>query len=161
MELDGTSLLGKNLTLLSADIIFLLQTRNIKQLVDESTRHHYRGSWERVDIKKELLEPYKEVLDIDALAVEIISTADIASEVHYHNDAYAVVTLLGGREGFPEPENCIYYFYSKAVTNVAVSGITLQILPKVIHGFRSLNGMNRITFLSVQSKRINEDFYPV
>lgn len=161
MTLQELSLLGKHLSIISANILFLLQTRKLEEIIDTSTQHTYRDNWTRVDVDKKFLQPYSHDLDINALAVEIISTTDVDSEIHLHKNAYALVTLLGVREGVAEPDNCVYFFDSKSISHRAVSGITLHILPGMVHGFRSLDGTNKITFLSVQSKRINEDFYPV
>lgn len=158
--------LGRNLGEISVRVLHLLQTVPTEDLIDESTRNKFRNNWERVDIKSSWFESWRHVLaqdggDLNDLAVEIISTTDTDSEIHFHKNAYALVTILGERERVQNPDNCVFYFGSKDIAYPAVTGITLHILPNIVHGFRSLNGTNAITFLSVQSKRINEDFYPV
>ncbi|MDB4984308.1 MAG: hypothetical protein JWM20_487 [Patescibacteria group bacterium] len=152
---------GLALNDISNEILFKLRSEGIDGVLDHSTHHVYRDTWERTSIKQALLEPWRDKIDIDKLSVEVITNSGDKGEIHYHDDSYAVVTFLGPREHFEEPKGCVYYFYSKEDPNKVLSGITLQILPRVIHGFRSPDGCPPVVFLSVQSKKIIEDFFPV
>jgi hypothetical protein len=152
--------LGKHLNDISNVLLYQIRAQGIEKVLDYSTEHFYRENWKRISIRKEFLEPWRDVLDVDAMAVEVIITSDKETEIHYHKNAYAVVTILGKREGVTDPDHCVYYFDSKEAAHQAVPGITLQILPSLVHGFCS-DGVHPISFLSVQSKKINEDFHPV
>lgn len=142
-------------------ILERIRTEGLESVLDYSTKNLYRNSFERISIKKEVLQFFKNKIDIGEMAVEVITAHDDTSEVHYHNDAYAVLTILGKWEGVEEPEGAIFYFGSNVDYYPAMSGITLQVLPGIIHGFRSPEGAKPLAFLSVQSKKINEDFHVV
>ncbi len=143
-------------TILNEISIFILEKiriQGIDSILDYSTEDLYRDSFKRVDVKKSLLENWKDKINTEALSVEIITTLGQDTEIHYHKDAYAVLTILGKLEGVEEPEGSYYYFGSKEQPFPAVSGITLQAIPGTIHGFKSPNGVNPLIFLSVQSKK--------
>jgi hypothetical protein len=164
MDALKASLIQRDLGKISANILFLLQTREHKEVLDFQKAEIYRESWSRIPVLPEVLECWRnnlcEYLNVDDLSVEVITTHDTKSEIHHHDDSYALVMFLGWKERLPNPVNAHYYFGDSTTKHVAVPGIALHILPKTIHGFRPSPG-NSITFLSVQSKRIIEDFHPV
>lgn len=133
----------------------------IDEVLDFPTRNLYRNGFERISVKKEFLEPWRDRCDVDRMAVEIITVKDLTTEVHYHDNAHAIITILGENEGFPEPHGSFYVLGQKDVQIPAASGITLDVSPGMIHGFGCPNGSNPLTFLSVQSKKIELDFVVV
>ncbi len=152
--------LSKILNDISNEVLESIRINGIDNVVDFETKHQYRDEWQRVDIRKELLLKWESLVDVSVLAVEIIQTKSHKTEIHYHNDAYAIIRILGQSEGVVDPRGC-FYFYGSKDPLPAHSGLLFDIPPRMIHGFRSSGSKNPITFLSVQSKRINEDFHPV
>jgi hypothetical protein len=132
----------------------------VEASLDRSTRNLYRDGFERISIRKDLLTPWESLIDINAMAVEVITVSDLMTDIHYHEDAYAVITILGNWEGIKEPQGAIFYFGDK-IPFRAVSGITLQVSPETIHGFGCPEGASPLVFLSVQSLRIEKDFHVV
>lgn len=161
MSKDILPEVGRQLTAISASILYLLQTMSKEEILDLGSVNRYRDAWERIPVYKSFFASWRQdsVINIDELAVEVITTANPMSEIHHHNDAYAFVTLLGEREGYNNPVGGCYYFGDAVTAHKAVPGISLHVLPGIIHGFRPSPG-NDITILSVQSKRIDDDFYP-
>ncbi len=151
-------LFSKVLNEISNEILFIIRTMGIAVVLDLETRNIYQGGFERIQIKKELLERWRGQIDVDRMSVETISVwTDMTDNIHYHADSYAVLTLLGKWEGFEEPGG-VYCFGSKELLP-AVSGITLQVAPGIVHGFSAPN--SRLTFLSVQSEKIDKDYHIV
>lgn len=164
MDALKTSMIQRDLGNINANILFLLQTRPHKDILDYEKADKYRDSWQRVPVVQWLIEQWGqrlcEHLNVTDLAIEVITTYDTKSEIHHHEDSFALVTFLGEKEGLPNPVGSHYYLGDSTNRHVAISGVTLSIPPKTIHGFRPSNG-NSVTFLSVQSKKIIEDFHPV
>lgn len=146
---------------ISISILEQIRNQGIDSVLDYSTEDLYRDSFKRVDINKSLLKPWEDQINTDELSVEIITTMKDDTEIHYHKDAYAVLTILGEWEGTKEPDGSVYYFGSSEQAFPAKSKITLQAIPGTIHGFRSPSNANPLIFLSVQSKKIDEDFHVV
>jgi hypothetical protein len=139
----------------NTEALLLLKKGQLKLV--ESSRNMYLGRWERIELDKTqfLQTASKEALA--PMSIEVIKACcDMSDHVHYHNDSYALITILGEDEGYPEPVNCKMFFKSKQPIPAA-SGITLQVAPGVMHSFS--DGETPITFLSVQSKKIDEDYH--
>ncbi|MEN9582049.1 MAG: hypothetical protein RL641_3 [Candidatus Parcubacteria bacterium] len=143
---------------ISNEILFKLRTKGVPAVLDSETHNVYQGGFDRTQIKKELLERWRGKIDIDRMSVEIISVhTDMSDHIHYHADSYAVLTLLGKWEGLPEPGG-VYCFSSKEFLP-AVSGVTIQVAPGVVHGFSAPG--SKLSFLSVQSEKIDKDYHIV
>ena len=140
---------------ISISILEKIRLEGLENVIDLSTKNLYRNSFERISIKQSLLEAWSSRIDIDKMAVEIITAHDDTSEVHYHNNAYAVLTILGEWEGVEEPVGAVFYFGSAEKSYPTTSKITLQASPGIIHGFRSPEGAKPLSLLSVKSKKIN------
>ncbi len=124
----------------------------------------YRTSFRRVPIWQRELKRWADRINLDEMAAEVIWTLDDSAEVHWHDNAYALLTVLGPHEGVAEPEGTIYF---KELAIPAVSGITLDVPPGTKHGFSVPSGdplqgdepENPIVFLSIQSRKIGDDFH--
>lgn len=163
------ALVSKLLNEMSNEILCLMRTNGLESVLNRSTTHLYRENYaERISVRKGLIEPWRTGLhdlgiDLDTMAVEMI-TFHRGGELnkHFHKDAYAVITLLGEWEGVPEPKDAFYWLGGKsAIFPVVFSKVTLQVTPGTIHEFLCLDPERNLSFLSVQSKCINEDFHLV
>jgi hypothetical protein len=150
---------------ISVEILCDMRADGLVASLDFATRNLYRNGFERISVARSL-EPWRIALGkmgvlVDEMAVEVITVTDLVTDIHYHEEAYAVITILGPDEGVEEPEGSIFFFGDMHRSLRAVSGITLQVKPKVIHGFACPKGAKSLSFLSVQSRRIEEDFHVV
>jgi hypothetical protein len=143
------------LSLLSTQALVRLKTGKINLI--ESTRNLYMGRWERVELDKSQFAQIASQETLAPMSIEIISAlSDMSDHIHYHENSYALLTILGSEEGYEEPKNCKMFF--KGVDAVAArSGITLQVPPGATHSFSS--GDTPLTFLSVQSRKIDADYH--
>ena len=128
-------------------------------LLDVSDINVYRTSFKRVPIKEHELRAWRDRVNLKEMAVEVIWTLDDSAEVHWHDHAYALLTVLGPLEGVAEPEGGTVYFKEHAYP--AASGLTLDVPPGTKHGFGSPEGTEPIVFLSVQSRKIGDDLHVV
>lgn len=144
----------KILSLISMEALILLKRGEVKFL--DETRNYYKGKWERVELDKAQFRHLVLPEVLEPMSIEVISALSNSSDhLHYHEKSYALLTILGESEGYPEPRNCQMFF--KSTTPVrAFSGITLQVEPGVIHSFS--NGETALSFLSVQSHKIDDDY---
>lgn len=148
---------------MSTFVLEEMRRNGLDQIVDFSTKHHFKN-FERLSLSEALiarLDRWMEQIDVRRMAIELFVVRDDTTEIHYHTDAYAVITILGPWEGVDEPEGAFFYFGSKEIAYPAKSMLTLQVIPGTLHGFRSPKGAKPLTFLSVQSKRIEADYHPV
>lgn len=163
------ALVSKLLNDMSNEILLLMRTQGLNNVLDWNTDHTYRKITHRVSVHKELLQPWrtkaKEVgLDVDTMAVEMITHYyGDHPEPHIHKGAYAVITLLGEWEGVPEPKGAFYWLGSKeAIFPAVCSKVTLQVTPNTIHGFLCVDPKNTaFSILSIQSRIIDKDFFLV
>lgn len=145
------------LSKISTEALVLLK-RGKARLLGE-TRNFYLDKWERIEMDKGQFSNLASKNMLDDMSIEVISAlSDMADHVHYHNDSYALLTILGEAEGYPEPEECKMFFKSTQ-PSPAFSGMTLQVEPGVIHSFS--NGKTPLCFLSVQSRKIDDDYHMV
>lgn len=147
----------KLLSQISTEALVLLK-RGKARLLDE-TRNFYQGKWERIEFCKNQFASL--VLDdvLAAMSIEVISAVSgVDGHVHYHNNSYALLTVLGEAEGYLEPTGGWMFFKSDEPIQ-ARSGITLQVEPGVVHSFSS--GKTPLYFLSVQSRKIDDDYHMV
>jgi hypothetical protein len=145
------------LSQISTEALVLLKRGQIRLL--EETRNLYQGKWERIELDKRQFASLAPEHVLEEMSIEVISAlSDMTDHVHYHDNSYALLTILGGNEGYPEPEECMMFFKSTRPIP-AVAGITLQAEPGVIHSFS--NGKTPLSFLSVQSRKIDTDYHLV
>lgn len=145
---------------MSIAILREIRKEGWNSVVDPSTENSYRRLFKRVSVRKNLLEPWNSQIDTSVMAVEIIGVYEASDEVHYHDHAFAIITILGPDEGVLEPEGALFAFGS-TLFQPAASGITLEVKPGKLHGFSSPFNAYPILFLSVQSRKISEDFHIV
>jgi len=165
MQTAREKLISLSTTLNEMSIFVLEEIRlnGLDRIADFSTKHHYKN-FERMSLSQSLiarLDHWMPQIDVHRMAIELFVVHDDTTEIHYHRDAYAVITILGPWEGVDEPEGAVFYFGSKEIAYPAKSMLTLQVVPGTLHGFRSPKGAKPLTFLSVQSKRIEADYHPV
>ncbi|MBK7664819.1 MAG: hypothetical protein IPJ21_14995 [Sterolibacteriaceae bacterium] len=142
------------LNLASVEALCLLRQKALR-LVDES-RNLYLGRWERVEIDKSHFASIADGQVLAPMSFEIISAfQDMSDHLHYHADSDAVITVLGADEGFEDPVGCTVLY--KGVSFAACAGITLQVPRNTVHSFSG--GATPVTFLSMQSSRIDEDYH--
>jgi hypothetical protein len=151
--------LAQVLNEISIHVITAIRIDGLEKVLDYNQENTYRTSFKRIAIQQHLLEPWAERIDIEAMAVEVIWTLDDEAELHVHKKAFAVLTTLGLQEGIEEPKGSKIYFQDEVYN--AASGITLQVPPNTKHGFGTPTGAHSVVFLSVQSKKINDDFHVV
>lgn len=162
------ALVSRLLTEISNETLCLIRTKGLDNVLEHSTKHIFRGFYERVSLKKELFERWRLELDLlninlDTLAAEVITFHNgDPLEPHIHHSAYAVLTFLGEWEGVKEPQGAFYWHGSKDVLlPVVFSKTTLQVTPGTIHGFICVDEGRDLSFLSIQSKIINDDYHLV
>jgi len=163
------ALISEQLNEISTSILCAIRTKGLQNVFDYKTEHCYRSNYaKRVAVRKELIEPWRNSLlyvdiNVDDLSVELLSFHSGGElSVHYHSDAYAVITFLGEWEGVPEPDGAFYVFGSKNdIHPVVFSKITLQVTPGTLHDFHCLDPHKDLYCLSVQSKRIDQDYHRV
>ena len=145
------------LNLIALEALCLLRKKKLKLL--PKTRNLYLGRWDRVEVDKRQFDKICSTKELAPMSIEIIRAFDDMSDhLHYHDEAYAVTVILGKTEGYDEPVGCqVHYKSDKPIP--AMSGVTLQIPPNTIHSFSG--GKKPITFLSVQSKKIEKDYHHV
>ena len=139
-----------------------LRRKGFIEVADLSLKHKYKN-FERMPLKKDVIKkfnPWASRIDISSMAIELFIVKDEATEIHIHKNAYAVITILGEWEGVEEPNGAVFYFGSKTPC-LAKSMVTLQVIPNTLHGFHSPEGANPLTFLSIQSKGIEQDYHPI
>lgn len=142
------------LNLVSVEALCLLRRRALR-LVPES-RNQYLDRWDRVEIDKTQFEAIADPRDLAPISVEIISAfGDNSDHLHYHEHSDAVITLLGADEGHEEPVGCMVFY--KGASFPARAGITMQVPRRTVHTFSG--GTTPVTFLSVQSSKIDEDYH--
>ncbi|HEY4477886.1 MAG TPA: hypothetical protein VJB09_01260 [Candidatus Paceibacterota bacterium] len=132
------------------------------KLFDKTTYEVYRDGFARITFKKKHLERWRDnpYFNLDLMSCEILWVeSDLEHEIHRHENSHALITILGMREGFAEPNGTYFYLDDKNALP-ARSGLTIDVYPNRIHGFSAPNG-GRITFLSIQSRKIIEDFHLV
>jgi hypothetical protein len=143
------------LNAITVEALCLMRERRLKLL--NETKYMYLGRWERVEIDKSQFSHLASEIELAPLSIEIIkSFDDMSDHLHYHDDADAIITILGNNEGYEDPQGCKMYFKSRTPLD-AVAGITLQIPRRTVHSFSG--GVTPVVFLSVQSKKIDADYH--
>jgi hypothetical protein len=86
---------------------------------------------------------------------------NISSSIHYHDNSVALLTILGVQENHPDPREA-FCVYRDTTPFPAKRGISMLVDEGCIHGFFILSKKavgGTVSFLSVQSPRIEEDLY--
>ncbi|MGB7989480.1 MAG: hypothetical protein WCF44_08790 [Candidatus Methylophosphatis roskildensis] len=142
------------LNLASVEALCLLRQRALR--LDADSRNLYLGRWERVEIDKSHFASIADAQVLAQMSFEIICAfQDMTDHLHYHAHSDAVITLLGADEGFEDPVGCTVLY--KGVSFPACAGITLQVPRHTVHSFSG--GATPVTFLSMQSSKIDEDYH--
>lgn len=142
------------LNLVTIEALCLMRRRGLRLL--PYSKNLYLGLWERVEIDKSQFASIAAPQVLDPMSVEIIKAFDDMSDhLHYHAHSDAVITLLGADHGYDEPIGCTAFY--KDVSFPALAGITIQVPRRTVHSFSG--GRTPVTFLSVQSNKIDEDYH--
>ncbi|MBM3204812.1 hypothetical protein FJZ48_02425 [Candidatus Uhrbacteria bacterium] len=141
--------LGKVLKEIGQAVIQFFQEQNPEKLDAMLSFEDYHGFlWSSLptDVLEKILQPFG--YTPEQIEVEVIKTLkDQRDEVHYHQESYAYVFILGHSTHFADPEKALTY---KDGSWVPVhENESWLISPKTFHGFTVEDG-GMLTFLSIQ-----------